>query len=142
MLVNRLSIIDKKTENEFSDAHDFIWGWSPNLQHWSCRTLSVIFKNYNILKLSDQLYRQINGVGIGVKQQQANSFLEKKFKKRSDFNRQETTELALETLQQALGMDIKSEEVEVIVVSEQRKQVTMLENEEIEGHLNSIAERD
>lgn len=92
--------------------------------------------------MSDQLYRQINGVGIGVKQQQANSFLEKKFKKRSDFNRQETTELALETLQQALGMDIKSEEVEVIVVSEQRKQVTMLENEEIEGHLNSIAERD
>ena len=77
-----------------------------------------------------------------MKQQQANSFLEKKLKKRTDYNESDTIELALETLQQALGMDLKSEEVEVLVVSEKQKMVTKLTNEEVESSLNAIAERD
>lgn len=63
-------------------------------------------------------------------------------KKRTDYNEADTIELALETLQQALGMDLKSEEVEVLVVSEQQKMVTKLTNEEVESSLNAIAERD
>jgi 20S proteasome alpha/beta subunit len=79
---------------------------------------------------------------MGVKQQQVQSFLEKKLKKRTDYAAGETIELALEALQQALGVDLKAEEVDVMVVTQQRPQVTKLDNETVDAALNSIAERD
>lgn len=36
----------------------------------------------------------MRAMGLGVKQQAANSFLEKKFKKRSDFNYDETVQVS------------------------------------------------
>jgi len=87
-------------------------------------------------------FRSIRGFGIGVKQQQVNSFLEKKLKKRSDLAMDETIQLALESLQQALGADLKSGEVEVIVADRQAPKGTKLSNEQIEAQLNAIAERD
>jgi 20S proteasome subunit alpha 1 len=86
--------------------------------------------------------RSVRGIGIGVKHQQANSFLEKKFKKKTDYSKDETIELALETLQQAMGMDLRSEEVEVIMVSQDAKKVAQLTNEEVDEYLNNIANRD
>lgn len=68
--------------------------------------------------------------------------MEKKLKKHPVYNTVETIQLALEALQQALAMDLRSEEVEVIMVNAEHKQVTKLTNEEVDGHLNAIAERD
>ncbi|KAI1724060.1 proteasome subunit domain-containing protein [Ditylenchus destructor] len=92
-------------------------------------------------------YKGVHATGIGVKYQAANTFLEKKFKKRSDYNESETIELALECLQQSLGNDIKASDVEVLKVSEEDRDFTefddhLLADEEVEEHLNAIAERD
>jgi 20S proteasome subunit alpha 1 len=87
-------------------------------------------------------YRGMRGVGVGVKQQPANSFFEKKFKKRTDYNEQETIEMALECLQTSLGNDIKAGEVEVVVVSKNDPNFRKLTNDEVDQRLNAIAERD
>jgi len=87
-------------------------------------------------------YKGIRGIGVGVKQQGANSFLEKKLKKRTDYTQEETIQLSLEALQTALGNDIKSTEVEVITVRKGQAGVRHLSADEIEQHLNTIAERD
>ena len=87
-------------------------------------------------------YRGMRGVAVGVKQQSANGFLEKKFKKRTDYSTEETIELALESLQTALSGDLKSSEVEVVVVSKDNPTTRKLTIEEIDARLNAIAERD
>jgi 20S proteasome subunit alpha 1 len=92
-------------------------------------------------------FKGIRGIGIGVKYQAVNTFLEKKLKKRTDYNEKETIELALECLQQALGNDIKAADVEVVKVSKDDTDFTefddhLLSKDEIEEHLNAIAERD
>ena len=82
-------------------------------------------------------------MGIGTKEQQVNSFMEKKFKKNIiGYTSNEAIDLALEGLQQALGMDLKSGEVEVIYVDKDNQTVKQMTNEEIEEHLTAIEERD
>lgn len=92
-------------------------------------------------------YKGVRAVSIGVKNSMATTFLEKKLKKtESELSEKETIEITLECLQQALGIDLKSNEVEVIVAT--RKLVppyaefTRLSDEQIDTHLNAIAERD
>ena len=87
-------------------------------------------------------YRGMRGVAVGVKQQSANGFLEKKFKKRIDYSTEETIELALEGLQTALSGDLRAGEVEVVVVSKDDPSIRKLTTDEIDARLNSIAERD
>jgi 20S proteasome subunit alpha 1 len=87
-------------------------------------------------------YRGMRGVAVGVKQQSANGFLEKKFKKRIDYTTEETIELALESLQTALSGDLKSTEVEVVVVTKDDPSIRKLTTDEIDARLNAIAERD
>uniref|UniRef100_A0A7E4VI17 Proteasome subunit alpha type n=1 Tax=Panagrellus redivivus TaxID=6233 RepID=A0A7E4VI17_PANRE len=87
-------------------------------------------------------YRGMRGVSVGVKQQSANSFLEKKFKKKTAYNTEETVELGLECLQTALGSDLKATEVEVLLVSKDDPTVRKLSLDEIDARLNAIAERD
>lgn len=84
----------------------------------------------------------MRGVAVGVKQQSANSFLEKKFKKRTDYSTEETIELALESLQTALSGDLKASEVEVVVVTKEDRSIRKLTTDEIDARLNAIAERD
>ncbi|VDN18931.1 unnamed protein product [Gongylonema pulchrum] len=66
-------------------------------------------------------YRGMRGVSVGVKQQPANSFLEKKLKKKNDFTYDVAVQLALECLQTSLGVDLKAAEVEVAVVSKDNR---------------------
>jgi len=77
-----------------------------------------------------------------VKQQAVNSFLEKKLKKKTDFSYDESVQLALEALQSSLGNDLKSHEVEVVTINKTETGIKRLTAEEIEHHLNTIAERD
>lgn len=87
-------------------------------------------------------YRSMRAVSVGVKQQAAISALEKKLKKKTDYNEQETIQLALEVLQSALGNDMKSSEVELVVVSKSNPKFRKLSSEDVDTHLNAIAERD
>ncbi|KAK0404584.1 hypothetical protein QR680_017524 [Steinernema hermaphroditum] len=87
-------------------------------------------------------YRGMRGVSVGVKQQPANSFLEKRLKKKLDYDHNETIQLALESLQAALGIDVKAPEVEVVVVSKSDKSFRKLTSDDVDAHLNAIAERD
>jgi len=87
-------------------------------------------------------FRGMRAMGLGVKQQAANSFLEKKFKKKADYSYEETVQLALECLQSALGVDLKSTEVEVAVVTKDDTNFRKLADDAVDFHLNAIAERD
>jgi len=82
----------------------------------------------------------------GHKEDDANNGLEKLVRKyasgevRADENR--TIEDAINCLQTVLGLDFKSSDCEVALVSKSRKRFTKLTTEEIDVHLNNIAERD
>jgi len=82
------------------------------------------------------------GASLGSKQQQASTILEKKIKRRNDFNNDETVELAIQTLQSSLAIDLKSTELEVAVVSEDNPEFRILPDEDVDRCLTSIAERD
>jgi len=83
---------------------------------------------------------------VGVKQQQANTFLEKKIRKQADHTKDEVIELAIQCLQTALAIDMKAEELEVGIVTKDAdgtvQPFRQLSDKEIERHLNAIAERD
>jgi len=79
---------------------------------------------------------------VGVKQNEANSYLEKKFKKKPSYTEKETIENAISCLMHILSVDFKPSEIEVAVCSKDNPTFTVLKEEEIDAHLTSIAERD
>jgi len=78
----------------------------------------------------------------GVKQLEANSFLEKKIKKKSEFNFEEATEVAITCLSSVLSADFRPTEIEVGVVSKDSPKFRKLTEAEIDVHLTRIAEKD
>ncbi|EYC33195.1 hypothetical protein Y032_0002g659 [Ancylostoma ceylanicum] len=72
----------------------------------------------------------------------ASSFLEKKIKKKSELNHDETIQLAIEALQSSLGIETRSKDLEVVVVSKKDKTFSKLTNDQVDHHLNAIANRD
>ncbi|KAK4318444.1 hypothetical protein Pmani_010553 [Petrolisthes manimaculis] len=78
----------------------------------------------------------------GVKQTEANSFLEKKFRKKTNYGKDETIQLAITCLMTVLSADFKPNEVEVAVVSKDDPKFRTMTESEIDTHLTAIAERD
>jgi len=78
----------------------------------------------------------------GVKQTEANSFLEKKYRKKTNYNHDETIQLAITCLMTVLSADFKPTEIEVAVVSKDNAKFRTLTEQEIDYHLSAIAERD
>lgn len=87
-------------------------------------------------------YRSMKACAVGVKQQQANTILEKKLKKKHDYTFTETVENAIGALQQSLTTDLRAAEVEVAVVTKDDRTFRKLTDEEVETHLTAIAERE
>ena len=87
-------------------------------------------------------YRGAKGISVGVKQQTANSFLEKKLKKKSDLSKDETIQLAMEALHSSLAVDVRAKDLEVVVVTKDNHKFTKLSDDEVENHLNAIANKD
>lgn len=78
----------------------------------------------------------------GVKQNEANSYLEKKLKKKQAYTCKETIETAISSLMSVLSVDFKPSEIEVALVTVDKPHFTVLSEAEIDEHLTSIAERD
>jgi len=81
------------------------------------------------------------GVAAGAKEQAAMNFLEKKLKGGTDTNLKETIELAILTLQNVLSTEFKPSDLEIAFVKGTERFTALSENQ-IDGHLTSIAERD
>merc|ERR1712066_226940 len=103
-------------------------------------------------KMSPQLYRcdpagyfvGYKATSAGQKEQEANNFLEKRFKTDSNpsLSYDDTVQLALACLQNVLGSDLKATDIEACVVRNENLKFTPLSNEEVEAQLTALAERD
>uniref|UniRef100_A0A023EL07 Proteasome subunit alpha type n=1 Tax=Aedes albopictus TaxID=7160 RepID=A0A023EL07_AEDAL len=87
-------------------------------------------------------YCGYRAISVGVKQTEANSYLEKKLKKKTDFNEKEAIQMAITCLSTVLAVDFKPSEIELGVVSKDNPEFRTLTEDEIEVHLNAIAERE
>lgn len=87
-------------------------------------------------------YCGFRAVSIGAKQTEANSYLEKKLKKRSELNENEAIQLAISCLSTVLAVDFKTSEIEIGIVTKSDPTFRTLNEEEIEVHLTAISEKD
>ncbi|KYQ96840.1 proteasome subunit alpha type 6 [Tieghemostelium lacteum] len=134
-----------------------------NTQHASARPLGVCMILIGIdEELGPQLFK-IDPAGVfcgykacsaGEKEQEATNFLEKKFKSisskdsnnnnnnNSKLSRDETIQLAISTLQNVLGADLKASDIEIGICSTDNIKFTLLPEDEIDTQLTKLAERD
>lgn len=89
-------------------------------------------------------YCGFRATSAGVKQTEANNFLEKKLKKKKDtaWDLNHIVEVALSCLSTVLSADFKASEVEIAVVSKQDPRFRVLDTDEVDTHLTSLAEKD
>eukprot|EP00884_Botryococcus_braunii_P001384 jgi/Botrbrau1/11246/Bobra.0038s0018.1 len=87
-------------------------------------------------------YVGYKGTSAGAKDQEAENFLEKKFKGDVAFSYDDTVQTAIAALQSILSEDFKAKEIEVGVVSASDPFFRILPDEEVEEHLIAISERD
>lgn len=81
------------------------------------------------------------GTAVGVKAVEVNNFLEKKLKRKTNYDKEQTIQLAITALSSVLGVEFKPSEIEVGVVDE-RQFFDVLNEQQIEAHLTAIAEKD
>lgn len=77
----------------------------------------------------------------GVKEQEAQNYLEKHYKERNGFKQlsdKEAIKVAIECLQSTIGQDFKASDIEVGIVSERNGTFKKLTEEEIEAELHVI----
>ncbi|KAK2190655.1 hypothetical protein NP493_72g04071 [Ridgeia piscesae] len=79
---------------------------------------------------------------VGIKQLEANSFLEKKIKKKKEYTQDEAIEVAITCLSTILSADFKPTEIEIGVVGKENPNFKILSETEIDRHLTAIAEKD
>jgi len=89
-------------------------------------------------------YSGFKACSAGVKQLEANSYLEKKLKKNNNggFSEDEAVEMAITCLQSILSADFKSTDLEIGIVSKTHPDFRKLTTEDIDVHLTRIAEKD
>jgi len=89
-------------------------------------------------------YVGYKATSAGQKEQEAKNFLEKRYKAEPNpsLSYDDTVQLALATLQNVLGSDLKAGDVEACVVRAGALKFTRLTNDEVEAHLTALAERD
>merc|ERR1712176_940221 len=88
------------------------------------------------------MYLGYKACAAGTKDQEAINALEKVMKKKLQMTEAETIQQSIGCLQAVLGMDFKPSDIEVGIVSKTRVGFARLSEEEIDGHLTAIAEKD
>lgn len=81
-------------------------------------------------------------ISVGARQTEANCYLEKKLKKKQNYDDDEAIQLAISCLSAVLSVDFKPSEIEVGIVSKDKPQFHVLSESEIDKHLTAIAEKD
>jgi len=79
---------------------------------------------------------------VGVKQVEASSFLEKKYKKTETYSEEETIQLAIQCLCSVLSSDLKPSEMEIGIVTKNNPAFRTLSEKEIEDQLTALAEKE
>ena len=87
-------------------------------------------------------YSGYKAISAGVKQTEANNYLEKKIKKKNDLSVNETVEMAITCLSSVLSADLKPNEIEIGLVTKENPEFKVLTEAEVEAHLSRIAEKD
>jgi 20S proteasome subunit alpha 1 len=78
----------------------------------------------------------------GTKDDDANNWLDKKLKKSGPLSDKASVQLGISCLQSILAQELKKGELEVGIVSKESPAFRRLSEEEIDAHLNEIAEHD
>lgn len=87
-------------------------------------------------------YLPFFGTASGSKEQEAMNFLEKKAEERKEYDADQTVRTAIMCLGSVLGSDFRGSEIEVAMVEGKDGLFTKLTEEEIDSHLNAIADAD
>jgi 20S proteasome subunit alpha 1 len=87
-------------------------------------------------------YFGYKAAAAGTKDQEAINALEKILKKKLTLTEAETIQQAIGCLQAVMGMDFKSSDIEVGIVTKAKTEFRRLTEEEIDSNLNAIAEKD
>lgn len=87
-------------------------------------------------------YCGYRAISVGSKQTEANSYLEKKLKKKQEYISEEAIQLAIMCLSTVLSVDFKATEIEVGIVTKENPSFRVLSEAEIDKHLTAIAEKD
>lgn len=98
--------------------------------------IQSIWSSLFLIQIIDQ-----TGCSVGVKSVEVSNYLEKKLKKRTDYDKNETVQLAIGALSTVLGIDFKPNEIQVGFVDESQK-FLILNEQQIEQHLAALAEKD
>ncbi|KAI1280609.1 Proteasome subunit alpha type-6 [Halotydeus destructor] len=86
-------------------------------------------------------YCGYKGCAVGVKAVEVSNYLEKKLKKKLDYDPTQAVQMAITALSSVLGIDFKPHEIQVGVVDDSET-FKILTEQEIEHHLTAIAEKD
>lgn len=87
-------------------------------------------------------YCGYKATSVGVKQTEANNYMEKKIRKNPSWTYEETIEVAITALSSVLAADFKSSEIEIGVVTTKNPTFRILSESEVDERLVAIAERD
>lgn len=89
-------------------------------------------------------YCGFKATSAGVKQTEANAFLERKVKKKKEveWDLEQSIETAISCLSTVVSADFKPADIEVAVVSKENKSFRILDDEEVDSYLTALAEKD